>query len=107
MEGTDQEIQAKQNLLQTEIIEKNLDKGSFINFCLSKKENGDDLNNWNLQELKKIIEEFTLTQKEKEDTLKFYEVKELKELSDEQKIELADLLAKKALKKAASKNETA
>ncbi len=49
----------------------------------------------------------TLTNKEKEDTLKHYEVSELKELSDEQKIELADLLAKKALKKAASKKETA
>ena len=34
------EIQAKQTLLQTEIIEKNYDKTSFINFCLSKKENG-------------------------------------------------------------------
>ena len=49
----------------------------------------------------------TLTNKEKEDTLKFYEVKELKDLSDEQKIELANLLAKKAHKKAASKKETA
>ena len=49
----------------------------------------------------------TLTNKEKEDTLKFYEVKELKDLSDEQKIELANLLAKKARKKAASKKETA
>lgn len=59
-----------------------------------------------LSSLKGLFET-TLTQKEKEDTLKFYEVKELKELSDEQKIELADLLAKKALKKAASKKETA
>ena len=58
MEGTDQEIQAKQNLLQTEIIEKNLDKGSFINFCLSKKENGDDINIWTLDELKEVINEF-------------------------------------------------
>lgn len=37
-----------------------------------------------------------LTQKEKEDTLKHYGVSELKELSDEQKIELATALAKKA-----------
>ena len=62
MEGTDQEIQAKQNLLQTEIIEKNLDKGSFINFCLSKKENGDDLNNWTFAELQEIVKEFASSQ---------------------------------------------
>ena len=62
MEGADQEIQAKQSLLQTEIIEKNLDKGSFINFCLSKKENGDDLNNWTLAELQEIVKEFVSSQ---------------------------------------------
>ena len=62
MEGTDQEIQAKQKLLQTEIIEKNLDKGSFINFCLSKKENGDDLNNWTFAELQEIVKEFVSSQ---------------------------------------------
>ena len=45
MEENMEEIQAKQSLLQTEIIEKNYDKTAFINFCLSKKENGDDLNN--------------------------------------------------------------
>ena len=58
MEGADQEIQAKQELLQREIIQKNLDKGSFINFCLSKKENGDDLNNWTFAELEEIVKEF-------------------------------------------------
>ena len=62
MEGTDQEIQAKQELLQREIIEKNLDKGSFINFCLSKKENGDDLNNWTFAELEQIVKEFVSSQ---------------------------------------------
>ena len=51
MESLDNEIQAKQALLQNEIINKNLDKTSFINYCLSKKENGDDLNNWSLNEL--------------------------------------------------------
>ena len=56
------EIQAKQSLLQSEIIEKNYDKTAFINFCLSKKENGDDLNNWTLDELKEIVSEFVSTQ---------------------------------------------
>ena len=61
MEDSD-EIQAKQTLLQTEIIEKNYDKTAFINFCLSKKENGDDLNNWTLDELTQIVKEFVSTQ---------------------------------------------
>ena len=38
MEENNEEIQAKQTLLQTEIIDKNYDKTAFINFCLSKKE---------------------------------------------------------------------
>ena len=56
------EIQAKQTLLQTEIIEKNYDKTAFINFCLSKKENGDDLNNWTTEELTEIVREFVNSQ---------------------------------------------
>ena len=64
MEENMEEIQAKQALLQTEIIEKNYDKTAFINFCLSKKENGDDLNNWTLDELKEIVNEFINTQTE-------------------------------------------
>ena len=63
-EGED--IQEKQILLQTEIIEKNYDKTAFINFCLSKKENGDDLNNWTLNELKEIVSEFVSTQTQAE-----------------------------------------
>ena len=58
----DEEIQQKQMLLQTEIIDKNLDKTSFINFCLSKKENGDDLSNWTLAELQAIVKEFAESQ---------------------------------------------
>ena len=61
MEDSD-EIEAKQSLLQTEIIEKNYDKTAFINFCLSKKENGDDLNNWTLDEITQIVKEFVSTQ---------------------------------------------
>ena len=60
MEDND-EIKAKQALLQNEIIEKNYDKTAFINFCLSKKENGDDLNNWTLDELTLIVNEFVTT----------------------------------------------
>ena len=62
MEDNMDEIQAKQTLLQTEIIEKNYDKTAFINFCLSKKENGDDLNNWTIEELTEIVREFVNSQ---------------------------------------------
>ena len=58
----EEETQSKQTLLQTEIIEKNFDKTAFINFCLSKKENGDDLNNWTLAELTDIVKEFVNSQ---------------------------------------------
>ena len=62
MEAADNEIQKKQMLLQQEIIDKNLDKTLFINFCLSKKENGDDLSNWTLPELQAIVKEFADSQ---------------------------------------------
>ena len=68
MEDNMDEIQAKQTLLQTEIIEKNYDKTAFINFCLSKKENGDDLNNWTLDELTEIVHEFVASQNPQPET---------------------------------------
>ena len=61
MENED-EFQKKQALLQKEIIEKNFDKTAFINFCMSKKDNGDDLNNWTYDELSAIVQEFVLSQ---------------------------------------------
>lgn len=54
----DDKIEKMQILLNEEIIKKNYDKTAFINFCLSKKENGDDLNEWSLEELKEIVNEF-------------------------------------------------
>lgn len=48
----------KQELLKTEIIDKNLDKDLFLEFCIKKKENGDDLDNWNLDELQQTIQEY-------------------------------------------------
>ena len=66
MEEGEEEIKQKQKLLQEEIIDKNLDKTMFINFCLSKKENGDDLSNWTLPELQNIVEEFAESQKQQQ-----------------------------------------
>ena len=56
------ELEKKKELLKKEIVEKNIDQNIFINFCISKKQNGDDLNNWTLEELKEIIIEFTSKQ---------------------------------------------
>ena len=68
MEGEENQgdFQKKQNLLQKEIIDKNYDKTAFINFCMSKKDNGDDLNNWTYDELSGIVQEFISTQKDNE-----------------------------------------
>ena len=59
----DDDFAKKQNLLQTEIIDKNYDKTAFINFCMSKKDNGDDLNNWTHEELSEAVQEFISQQK--------------------------------------------
>ena len=49
----------KQELLKTEIIDKNLDKDAFLDFCIQKKDNGDDLDNWAVEELWETITEFS------------------------------------------------
>ena len=58
MTDNDDEITRKQNLLQKEIIGNNYDKAAFVNFCLSKKEEGDDLNNYTYEELETVVKEF-------------------------------------------------
>ena len=54
----DQILIKKQELLKTEIIEKNYDKDLFLEYCISQKDNGDDLNSWNIDELKLMISKF-------------------------------------------------
>ena len=54
----DGDIQAKKELLQKEIIDRNLNKEHFIDFCSVKKPNGDDLSKWTIPELQEIINEF-------------------------------------------------
>ena len=78
------EILKKKALLQREIIDKNYDKTSFINFCLSKKDNGDDLNNWTMGELYIVICQFCSKQeKEKPKEQKNEKVEENEELKKE------------------------
>ena len=54
----DDEKLTKQKLLKSEIIENGYDQYEFIEFCMQRKKDGDDLNNWTYEELKKIIKEF-------------------------------------------------
>ena len=58
----DSDIEQKQALLKSEILDKNYDQEQFIQFCLGKKSNSDDLSQWSLSELHQIIEEFTQLQ---------------------------------------------
>lgn len=60
------EIEQKKNLLQQEIIDKHYDQQKFVEFCLTKKENGDDINNWSFQEMKEVVDEFLSIEKSKE-----------------------------------------
>ena len=55
----------KQELLKSEIVAKNYDGNKFLQFCIDKRENGDDMNNWTLKELKQCVEEFIETQNQK------------------------------------------
>ena len=55
----EQDIEMKQNLIKSTIIDKNYDKNAFFNFCMNKKkEGGDDLANWTIEELNSVINEF-------------------------------------------------
>ena len=59
MEQNDKDLEEKKSLLQAEILDKNYDQMKFVQFCLSKKPNGDDLTIWTLDELKSTVQEFT------------------------------------------------
>ena len=58
----------KQEYLKAEIIGKNLDQNKFLDFCLSQKENGDDLNNWTFDELKICVKNFNDSLKQEEES---------------------------------------
>ena len=85
------EFQKKQNLLQKEIIEKNFDKTAFINFCMSKKDNGDDLNNWTYEELSSVVHEFVSSQqppneeeKKEDDEIKTENIEKIEKFNAEE-----------------------
>jgi hypothetical protein len=55
----------KQSYLRKEILEKNYDANSFLEFLITKKgEIASDINNWTIEELKVVVSEFKKNQKE-------------------------------------------
>jgi len=55
----DEEQKEKQNYLRKSIIEKGLDPGKFVDFLQEKKgEEGADISNWTMEDLKQIVKEF-------------------------------------------------
>lgn len=68
-----EDIKRKQEYLKSEIVDKNYDQDKFIDFIITKKENGSDLANWSLEELKKLIAEFKDVPGNKSDVQSFIE----------------------------------
>ena len=57
------EQEIKQSYLRQEILEKNYDTQSFLDFLITKKgENASDINNWTIEELKTVVVEFQNSQ---------------------------------------------
>lgn len=52
------ENDTKINLIKEEITDKNYNQLDFMNFCLFKRRNGDDIDNWTLEELTSLVKEF-------------------------------------------------
>ena len=55
----DNDKKEKQNYLRKKILEKGLDPGKFVEFLQEKKgEDGDDISNWTMEDLKIVVKEF-------------------------------------------------
>ena len=82
MEDKDEELHLKQSYLKSEIIDKNLDQDKFLDYCIKVKENGDDINSWTFDELKKCVSDFNeLLKKESEQEKEKEKVKEFASLN--------------------------
>lgn len=56
----DDATREKQTYLRTEVLEKGYDPEKFSEFLFSKKEGGEDINRWHINELKDLVRAFTL-----------------------------------------------
>ena len=52
------ELELKKQFLIEQIINQGYNTNDFLNFCLNKKENGDDLSYWQMDELKQCVKDF-------------------------------------------------
>ena len=80
----EQDIETKQNIIKSTIIDKNYDKNAFFNFCMNKKKSGgEDLSNWTVEELTSTINEFCEEQNKLISNNKFLEeqIQKQKELA--------------------------
>ena len=61
------EIEEKKILLQQEIIDKHYDQQQFVEYCLTKKDHGDDIDSWSYKEMKEAVDEFVAMQKKEKE----------------------------------------
>ena len=65
--NNEEKLEIKKQFLTEQIINLGYNTNDFLNFCLNKKENGDDLSNWEIEELKQCVKDFQYEiQKQKE-----------------------------------------
>ena len=88
MEDDEYELMTKHTLLEEEIIDKNYDKTEFIDFCISKKDDGDDLTNWTIPEFKALIKEF---QSKNQGSQSNQEFDYIKNFNDEDNEKISDI----------------
>ena len=82
MENQDEELHLKQSFLKSEIIDKNIDQDKFLDYCMKVKENGDDINSWTFDELKRCVEDFNeILKKESEQGKEKEKIKEFASLN--------------------------
>ncbi len=65
----DNEVEIKKQYLTEEILNKGYNTNEFLNFCLNKKENGDDLAFWEIGELKECVKEFQMQVKKQKENV--------------------------------------
>ncbi|MCQ2817704.1 MAG: hypothetical protein MJ252_10610 [archaeon] len=64
--GIEDDLTMKKTLLQREIVEKNYNKVQFVDYCSTRKQGGDDLQNWTVSELQAVIKDFVRIHEEEE-----------------------------------------
>lgn len=85
--GYENKLAYKQQLIQKEVIDKNYDKTLFFNYCMTKKENGDDFYKWTISELSEIITQF----KEDQDQKMSNPIHQIQTLQEEIKLDMEKL----------------